>query len=154
VPRPVPLIQYKPGMCHSVDGLNGTTTHHNSYIQPPLMYSTPQHPSVYGGPPYYPPPPYQQPYPAIPPQPMSGPASTPMMCLVIQPSSGTPSTSTYTLSTSESVTPSYVPYKSVSQTNPYFPFLGPPHPIAPPQGQPHVGVILFSSLSHSAISKF
>jgi hypothetical protein len=104
------------------------------------MYGTPQHPPIYGRPPYYPPPPYQQPYPVVPPPPTSGPASTPMMRPAIQPSSGTPSTSAYTLSTSESITPSYVPYGSLPQNNPYFPFPGPPQPMAPPQGQPHVGV--------------
>jgi hypothetical protein len=77
------------------------------------MYGTPQYPSMYGGPPYYPPPPYQQPYPVVLPPPMSGPSSAPMMCSTIQPSSGTPSTSAYTLSTSESATPSYAPYGSL-----------------------------------------
>jgi hypothetical protein len=71
---------------------------------------------------------------------MSGPASTPMMCLDIQPSSGTPSTSAYTLSTNEIIAPSYVPYRSLTQNNSYFPFPGPPQPMAPPQGQPHIGV--------------
>jgi hypothetical protein len=71
---------------------------------------------------------------------MSGPASTPMMRPTVQPSSGTPSTSAYTLSTSESTMPSYAPYGSLPQNNLYFPFPGPPQPIAPPQGQPHAGV--------------
>jgi hypothetical protein len=57
-----------------------------------------------------------------------------MICPTIQPSSGTPSTLAYTLSTSESATPSHVPYKSLPQNNPYFPFPIPPHPMAPPQG--------------------
>jgi hypothetical protein len=57
-----------------------------------------------------------------------------------QPSSGTPSTSAYTLSTSESAMPSYTPYRSLPQNNPYFPFLGPPQPIISPQGKPHAGV--------------
>jgi hypothetical protein len=127
-------------MSHSVDGLIGTTTHQNPYIQPPPMHGTPQHPSIYGGPPYYPPTPYQQPYPMVPPPPTSGPTSTPMMCPAIKPSYGSPSTSTYTLRTSEIITPSYVPYKSFPQNNSYFPFLGPPQPMAPPQGQPHVRV--------------
>jgi hypothetical protein len=65
---------------------------------------------------------------------MSGPASTPMMHPAVQPSSGTPSTLAYNLSTSESATPSYVPYGSVSQNNLYLPFPG------PPQGQPHTRV--------------
>jgi hypothetical protein len=141
-PRPVPFNQDKLGMSHSADGLIGTTTHHNPYIQPPLMYGTPQYPSIYGGPPGYPPP-YQQPYLAVLPPPMSGPTSTPMMHLMVQPSSGTPSTSPYTLSTSESATPSYVPYGSLPQNNLYFPFPGPPQPMAPPQGHPHVGVNFF-----------
>jgi hypothetical protein len=71
---------------------------------------------------------------------MSGPASPPMMRPTVQPSSGTPSTSAYTLSTSESATPSYVPYGSMPQNNLYFPFPGPPHPMAPPQGKPCAGV--------------
>jgi hypothetical protein len=71
---------------------------------------------------------------------MSGPASTPMMHPTVQPSFGTPSTSAYTLRTSESTMPSYVPYISLPQNNSYFPFPGPPQPMAPPQGQPHVRV--------------
>jgi hypothetical protein len=63
-----------------------------------------------------------------------------MMHLIVQPSFGTPSTLAYTLRTSESATPSYVPYESLPQNNLYFPFSGPPQPISPPQGQPHVGV--------------
>ena len=31
-PRHIPFAQDKPGMYHSVDGLIGTTTHHNPYI--------------------------------------------------------------------------------------------------------------------------
>jgi hypothetical protein len=58
----------------------------------------------------------------------------------ILPSSENTSLSNYTLGTIESTTPSYVPYESLSQQNMYFPFPGPPHPISPPQGQPHVGV--------------
>ena len=53
-PRLIPFVQEKPRMSHSVDGLIGTTTHHNPYIQPPPMYGTPQYPSMYGGTPYYP----------------------------------------------------------------------------------------------------
>ena len=71
---------------------------------------------------------------------MSGPFPTPMMCPTAQPSSGTPSTSSYTLSTNESATPSYVPYGSLPQNNLYFSFSGPPQLITPPQGQTHVGV--------------
>jgi hypothetical protein len=110
------------------DGLIGTTTHHNPYIQPPPMYGAPQYPQPYGGPSYYPPPPYQQPYPVSPPPPMSGPSSTPMMRPTSQPSSGSPSTSTYNLGTSESASPSYAPYGSLPQNNLYFPFPGPPQP--------------------------
>jgi hypothetical protein len=131
-PRLVPFSEEKPGMSHSVDGLIGTTTHHNSYIQPPPMYNTPQYPPMYGGPPRYPPPLYQQPYPDVLPPCMSGPSLTPIMCQIVQPSFGTPSTSSYTLSTSESPGPSYVPYKSFPQNNMYFPLPGPPYPIAPP----------------------
>jgi hypothetical protein len=127
-PRPVPFGQDKPGMSHMVDGLIGTMTHHNPYIQPPPMYGTPQYLSIYGGPSYYPPPPYQQPYLVSPPPPMSGPLPTPMMCLTSQPSSGSPSTSTYNLGTSESTSPSYAPYGSLPQNNLYFPFPGPPQP--------------------------
>jgi hypothetical protein len=76
---------------------------------------------------------------------MSGPASTPMMRPVVQPSSGTPATLVYTLSTSEITTPSYVPYESFPQNNSYFPFPSPLQPIAPAQGQPHVGVNFFQS---------
>jgi hypothetical protein len=84
------------------------------------MYGTPQYPPVNGGPPYYPPPPYQQPYPIALPPPISGPPPTPTMCPIVQPSSSTPSTSAYTLRTSESATPSYVPYGPLPQNNPYF----------------------------------
>jgi hypothetical protein len=78
-PRPMPFGQDKPGMSHSVDGLIGTTTHHNPYPPQPTMYGTPPYLSVYGGNPYYPPPPYQQPYPVSLPPPISGPPPTPMM---------------------------------------------------------------------------
>jgi hypothetical protein len=132
--RLVPFGQDKPGMSHSVDGLIGATTHQNPCIQPPPMYGTPQHPLMYGGPLYYPPPPYQHPYPNVPLPPMSGPTSTPMMRSSVQPSSGTPSTLAYTLSTSERSTPSYAPYGSSPQSNPYFPFPGTPQPVSPPQG--------------------
>jgi hypothetical protein len=124
--RPVPFDQDKPGMSHAVDGLIGTTTHHNPYIQPPPMYDTPQYPLIYGGPPYYLPPPYQQPYLISLHPPMSGPLSTPTMCPTSQPSSGTPSTSTYNLGTSESAMPSYAPYRYLPQNNPYFSFPSPP----------------------------
>jgi hypothetical protein len=49
----------KPGMSHAVDGLIGTTTHHNPYNQPSPMYGEIQYPQPYGGPYYYPYPPYQ-----------------------------------------------------------------------------------------------
>jgi hypothetical protein len=127
-------------MSHLADGFIGTTTHHNLCIQPPPMYGTPKYPSMYGGPLYYPPPHYQQPYPIVLSPPLSGPSLTPMMGPSIQSSSGTPFTSSYTLSTNESVMPSYAPYGSLPQNNLYFPFPGPPHPISPPQGQTHDGV--------------
>jgi hypothetical protein len=127
-------------MSHMVDGLIGTTIHHNTYTQPPPMYSTPQYPTIYRGPHYYPPPPYQQPYPVALPPPMSGPLLAPMMHPTSQPSLGTPSTLAYNLVTSERAMPSYAPYKSLLQNNPYFPFPNPPQAISPPQGQPHAGV--------------
>jgi hypothetical protein len=134
----VPFGQDKPGMSHSTDGLIGNTTHHNPEPPKPQMYGTPQYLSTYGGTYYYPPPPYQQPYPvAIPPS-ISGPPSTAPIHPPIQTSSGTPSTSTYTLSTSKSAMPSYVPYRSQLPQNLYFSFHGPPQPMAPPH--PHTGV--------------
>jgi hypothetical protein len=74
--RPIPFGQDKPGMSHSVDGLIGTTTHHNPHPQKTPMYGTPQYPSIHGGSLYYPPP-YQQPYPISLPPPISGPPPTP-----------------------------------------------------------------------------
>jgi hypothetical protein len=136
LPKPVPFGQDKPGMSHSADGLIGATTHHGPQPQPPPMYGTPQYPPAYGGTSYYPPPPYQQPYPVAIPPPISGPPPAPPIHPPIPTNSGTPSTSAY--STSESTTPSYVPYGSVPPQNPYFPFPGPPQPMAPPH--PHAGV--------------
>jgi hypothetical protein len=109
--------------------------HRQPYNQEPPIYGAPQYPKPYGGPYYYLPPPYLQPYPVFPPQPMSGPSPVTMMRPTSKPSSGSPSTSTYNLGTSESTSPSYVPYGFFPQDNPYFPFPGPPQPIAPPQGQ-------------------
>jgi hypothetical protein len=40
--RLVPFGQDKPEMSHSADGLIGTTTHQNLFIQPKTMYDTPQ----------------------------------------------------------------------------------------------------------------
>jgi hypothetical protein len=57
-----------------------------------------------------------------------------------QPSSGSPSTSSYNLGTSQRTTPSYAPYRLLPQNNMYFPFPRPPQLVAPPQGKPHVGV--------------
>jgi hypothetical protein len=131
-PRPMPFIQDKPEMSHSTDGLIGTTTHHNPYPPQPTMYVTPPYPLVYGGNPCYPPPPYKKPYPIALPPPISGPSSAPMMSLTFQPTSRNTSPFVYTLSTSESVMPSYVPYRSLPQHNLYFPFPGPPQPIASP----------------------
>jgi hypothetical protein len=136
LPKPTPFGQDKPGMSHSADGLIGATTHHGPQPQQPPMYGTPQYPPVYGGTPYYPPPAYQQPYPVATPPPISGPPPAPPIHPPISTSSGTPSSSAY--STSESTTPSYVPYGSVPPQNPYFPFPGPPQPMAPPH--PHAGV--------------
>jgi hypothetical protein len=71
---------------------------------------------------------------------MSGPSPVPTMCPTSQPSSGSPSTSAYNLGTSESASPSYVPYGSLPQNNPYFPFPGPPQSVSPPPGHPHASV--------------
>jgi hypothetical protein len=38
---------------------------------------------------------------------------------------------------------SYTPYGSSPQNNPYFPFPGPPQPVSPPVGQPHVNANFF-----------
>jgi hypothetical protein len=135
LPKPTPFGQDKTGMSHSADGLIGATTHHGPQPQQSPMYGTPQYPPVYGGTPYYPPPAYQQPYPVATPPPTSGPPPAPPIHPPISTSSGTPSSSAY--STSESTQPSYVPYGSVPPQNPYFPFPGPPQPIAPPH--PHAG---------------
>jgi hypothetical protein len=124
-------------MLHATDRLIGTTTHHNPYIQPPPMYGTPQYPSIYGGSSYYPPLLYQHPYLVALPPPMNGPLPIPIMRSTYQPSLGAPSTSTYNLGTSESVMPSYAPYKSFPQKKLYFPFPSPPQHVSPPQGQPH-----------------
>jgi hypothetical protein len=124
-------------MSHSMDGLIGTTTNHNSHLQQPPMYGTPQYSSTYGGPPYYPPPTYQQPYPVALPPPISGPPSAPTICPVAQTSSGTPSTSYYTINTNERTIPSYIPYGPLPLNNLYFPFPTPPRPMAPPQAHPH-----------------
>jgi hypothetical protein len=139
-PKLVPFGKEKPRMSHAANGMIGTTTHHKPYIQPPPMYGAPQYPQPYGGPSYYPPPPYQQPYPFTPPPPMSGPSPTPMMHPGSQPSSCSPSTSTYNLGTSESALPSYEPYGSLPQNNLYFPFPSPPQPVSPPHGKPHTNV--------------
>jgi hypothetical protein len=117
--RLVPFNQDKPGMSHLEDGLIGTT-HHNLYIDSPPMYSTPQHPSVYGGPPYYPPPPYQQSYHVVPPQSLGEPPPIPMFYLVSQSSTGPPPTPRYNPSSSGSTSTSYTPYGSYPQNNPYF----------------------------------
>jgi hypothetical protein len=136
LPKPVPFGQDKPGMSHSADGLIGATTHHGPQPQPPPMYGTPQYPPAYGGTPYFPPPPYQQPYPVAIPPPISGPPPAPPIHPLVPTTSGTPSTSAY--STGESAAPSYVPYGVAPPQNPYFPFPGPPQPMAPPH--PHAGV--------------
>jgi hypothetical protein len=136
LPKPVPFGQDKPGMSHSADRLIGTTMHHSPQPQPPPMYGTPQYPPAYGGTSYYPPPPYQQPYPVATPPPISGPPPAPPIHPPLPNTSGPPSTSPY--STSESAMPSYVPYGAAPPQNPYFPFPGPPQPMAPPH--PNAGV--------------
>jgi hypothetical protein len=123
-------------MSHSADKLIGATTHHGPQPQPPPMYGTSQYPLVYGGTPYYPPSTYQQPYPVAIPPPISGPPPAPPIHPPIPTRRGTPSTSAY--STSESNVPPDVPYGSVPPKNPYFPFPGPPQPMAPLH--PHAGV--------------
>jgi hypothetical protein len=115
-------------MSHLADGLIGTNTHHNSHPQKPPMYGTPQYPPSYGGPPYYNPPPYSQPYLLTFPPPTSGPPSTPTIHPATQPSFGNPSTSSYTLNTSERIMLSYTSYESLPKNNPYFPFPSPPPP--------------------------
>jgi hypothetical protein len=109
LPKPMPFSQDKPRMSHSADRLIGNTMHHSPQPQQQLIFGTPQYPLAYGGTSYYPSPPYQQPYPVAIPPPISGPPPTPTIHPPIQTSSGTPSTLAYTLSTSESATPSYVP---------------------------------------------
>jgi hypothetical protein len=136
LPKPVPFGQDKPGMSHSADRLIGATMHHSPQPQPPLMYGTPQYPPTYGGTSYYPPPPYQQLYPVATPPPMSGPPPGPPIHPPLPNTSGPPSTTSY--STSESATPSYVPYGGAPAHNPYFSFSGPPQPMAPPH--PNTGV--------------
>jgi hypothetical protein len=130
-------------MSHTADGLIGTTTHHNSYIQTPPMYGAPQYLQPYGGPFYYPPPPYHHSYHFSPPPPMSGPLSAPMMRPTSQPSSGSPSTLAYNLVTSENDSLSYAPYGSFPQKNLYFPFPSPPQLVSPPHGKPHIDVNFF-----------
>jgi hypothetical protein len=143
LPKPVPFGQDKPGMSHSADGLIGNTMHRNPQPQQPPMYGTPQYPSAYGGTSYNPPPPYQQPYPISLPPPISGAPSAPTIHPPIQTIFGTPSTSAYNLSTSESTMAFYVPYGSLPKNNRYFPFPGPTQPMDPPQGHPHTGVNFF-----------
>jgi hypothetical protein len=146
-PRPITFVQDKPGMSHSTNGLIGNTAHHNPPPQQPLMYGTPQYPPAYGGIPYYPPPPYQQPYPISLPPPISGPPLAPLNHPPIQPSVSTPSTSAYTLSTSERAMPSYVPYRELPQHNLYFPFSAPPHSLWLHHKDHHtLGLILFNPL--------
>jgi hypothetical protein len=138
LPKPIPFGQDKLGMSHSTDRLIGNTMHHAPQPQQTPMYGTLQYPLVYGGTPYYSPPPYQKPYPIALPPPITGPLPAPTIHPPIQTSFGTPSTSAYTLSTSESSTPSFVPYGSLPPQNLYFPFPSPPQPITPPH--PHAGV--------------
>jgi hypothetical protein len=99
-------------MSQSVDGLIGTTTHHNPYIKPPPMYDTPQHPPIYGRLPYYPPTLYQQSYPIVPPQSLGAPPPIPMLYPVSQSSTGPPPTPRYNPISSGSTSTSYTPYGS------------------------------------------
>jgi len=125
-PRPIPFGQDKLGMSHAIYGLIGTTTHHNPYNKPPPIYGAPRYLHPYGVTYYCPPPTYQEPYPVAPPPPMGGPSLIPIIYPASQPSLGSPSTSAYNLGTSERSSPSYVPYRSLPQKFPYFPFPSPP----------------------------
>jgi hypothetical protein len=69
---------------------------------------------------------------------MTGPSPVLLMHSTSQLSLGSPSTSAYNLGISEITSTSYAPYGLLPQNNSYFPFPGPPQPIAPPQGHPHV----------------
>jgi hypothetical protein len=127
-------------MSHAADGLICSMNHLNPYGHLSPAYGAHKYPQPYGGTSYYPPPTHQQSYLVSLPPPMGGPSPIPMMHLVSQPSMGPPSTSTYNLSTSGSASTSYMTYGSSPQNNPYFPFPGPPQPVVPPTGQPHISV--------------
>jgi hypothetical protein len=85
---------------------------------------------------------------------MGGPSPVLMMHATSQPSTGSPSTSTYNLSTSGSDSTSYTPYGSSPQNNPYFPFLGPPQPVAPPPGQPQTDINFVQSFPIQQLQNF
>jgi hypothetical protein len=127
-------------MSHDVDGLIGSMTHHNPYNQPPPIYGAPQYPQHYGGPSYYPLSAYQKLFHVVPHQPLGGPPLVTHMHLVPQSSMGPPPTPTYNHNSCGGTSTSYTPYGSTLQNNLYFPFPGPPQPIYPPKGHPHVDV--------------
>jgi hypothetical protein len=141
-------------MSHSADGLICTTTQTNPYIQPPPMYITPQHPSVYGVSYYYPPPLYQHSYPVVPPQSLGAPPLVPMPYPVSQSSTGPPPTYGYNPRISLSTYTSYMPYGSYPQNNPYFPFPSPPQPVNPPLGQTHASVKFFHPFPIQQVHEF
>ena len=147
----MPFGQDKPGMSHSTTGLIGNTTHHNTQPQQPPMYVTPQYPPTYGGSPYYHPPPYPQPYPLNFPPPTSRPLPTPTIHPTTQPSFGTPSTSTYTLNTSESSRLPTHPRDHYQRIICTFLSLGPPSPFLPHIEYHMLGLILFNPLPFSSI---
>jgi hypothetical protein len=78
------------------------------------------------------------------PPPISGPMLAPMMHPTSQPSSGTPSTSTYNLGTSESATPSYAPYGSLHKKICIFHFLVLHIPLLLHNDNHMLGITLFS----------
>jgi hypothetical protein len=137
-------------MSHDTDGLIGFMNHLNPYGHPSPTSGAPKNPQPYGRTSYYPPPAHQHSYHVSPPPPMGGPSPVPMMFLVSQPSTSSPSTSAYNLSSSGSASNSYTSYGSSPQKNPYFPFLVPHQSVAPPPGQLHASINFFqpSSIQH------
>jgi hypothetical protein len=120
--------------------LIGSMTHLNPYSHMSPTYGAHQYPQPYGGTSYYPPPTHLHSYHVATPPPLGGSSPVPIMHPFSQPSTISPSTLAYNHSHSVSDSPSYTPYGSSPQNNLYFPFPGPPQPVAPPPGQPHVSV--------------
>jgi hypothetical protein len=71
---------------------------------------------------------------------IGGTPTVPMMHLVSQPSTSSPSTPAYNPNSGGSTSTSYTSYGSSPQNNPYFPFLVLPNKLLLHQGQPHVSV--------------